>query len=251
MEEFVMEILAHRGIHEKAMENSLESFEFAVSAPVDGVELDIRLTADNEVVVFHDEDLKRLFENDGKISSLTYEEINEISFAEGVRVPKLKEIFDLLLNDRIINVEIKETQVVKPLAELLKNSEVKLDKLIFSSFIHDSLLELRRLVADAKIGLLIGEESRQGSNPLEYINNVMQKYMPYSLHLPVDAFSVIPPDLLLPQLKLLKEKTGVKYAWWTINKKEQVEILVKNELITDYIISDDTQMVSAILNSEN
>jgi len=239
-----MKILAHRGIHLNALENSLESFEIAAQADVSGVELDIRLTADNEVVVFHDEDLKRLFENDSKIASLTLDELNEITESEGVTVPRLSKVFDLMLKEKIINVEIKEMKVVQPLIEMLKNDHISLDNLIFSSFIHESLLEIRRAFNEAKIGLLIGEDAQKSDNPLEYLMKRVMEYKPYSLHLPVQAFAIFPKDMLLDQLNQLKVKSGLKYAWWTVNNEEEAALLLKNGTISDYIITDNTELIN-------
>lgn len=238
-----MEILAHRGIHDKALENSLESFELAAQSEVSGVELDIRLTSDNEVVVFHDEDLKRLFENDRRIDELTFDELNEIASAEGVTVPKLTDIFDLLIADYIINVEIKEMKVVQPLIEMIREKAVSLEHLIFSSFIHESLLEIRKAFHEAKIGLLIGEDAQKSENPLEYLTRKIMTYKPYSLHLPVEAFRLLPSEMLLNQLKNAKQQMNLVFAWWTVNREDDAQMLLQNPDITDFIITDDHEMI--------
>src|SRR6056297_178122 len=133
-----MKVLAHRGNHHDALENSLQAFKATKETSVNGVELDIRLSKEGTVVVFHDEDLKRLFDKEIKIADLTINQINEITSEKDVIVPTLKEVFDLLLPTSVINVEIKEPEVVFPLIDLLKENQYPLKSLIFSSFIHNT-----------------------------------------------------------------------------------------------------------------
>ena len=70
---------AHRGLFSNAdgvPENSLAAFEYAVMGGF-GIELDLQLTADGEVVVFHDYSLKRMCGEDVKLSSLTLDELKK------------------------------------------------------------------------------------------------------------------------------------------------------------------------------
>lgn len=71
-------IIGHRGSPQKITENTLPSFQRAIAQGVDGVELDIRLCKDGHIVVFHDEDLKRLANCNNKINELTLDEIQKI-----------------------------------------------------------------------------------------------------------------------------------------------------------------------------
>ncbi len=238
-----MKILAHRGIHEKVMENSLESFRLVRGSNVDGVELDIRLTRDEKIVVFHDEDLKRLFEVDERVADMSLSRIKEIALKSGTHVPSLEEVLELLYPDYIINIEIKETQVVFPLFELLKQMKLDMERVIFSSFIHNALSPLKEEIEGAKIGLLIGNEAEGFSDPIDYLNTEIIKYKPFSIHLPVQSFERFDKDILINALGLLKDKTGVKYAWWTVNTLEQFDPLFKNPQVCDYCISDNTQFI--------
>ena len=69
--------IAHRGLHnEKFTENGMKAFENAIKKGVP-IELDVHLTSDNELVVCHDEDLKRTTGKEGIIEHLTLKEIKD------------------------------------------------------------------------------------------------------------------------------------------------------------------------------
>ena len=77
-------LFAHRGLHSsdsRVPENSLPAFLRAKEAGY-GVELDVQLTADKQVVVFHDDDLKRMCGLDRRVDELTYEERCKINYDE-------------------------------------------------------------------------------------------------------------------------------------------------------------------------
>lgn len=100
---------AHRGLHTKdgsAPENSLPAFEAAALMGY-GVELDVHLTADDKVVVFHDDNLERMCGDPRKIENLTYAELQEFSLGNtDCKIPLLSEVLDVLSEKPII-LEIK------------------------------------------------------------------------------------------------------------------------------------------------
>ena len=67
-------VWAHRGASAYAPENTLEAFQLAVSQKADGVELDVQLTKDGELVVAHDETIDRVSNGSGRIVDHTLEE---------------------------------------------------------------------------------------------------------------------------------------------------------------------------------
>lgn len=117
---------AHRGLfsnEEGVPENSHAAFKYAVMGEF-GIELDVQLTADGEVVVFHDYDLKRMCGKDVKLSELTLKELREYTLI-GTKhtIPTLKEVLKLV-NGRVpLLVELKgesgNTAVCSATAEIL------------------------------------------------------------------------------------------------------------------------------------
>ena len=98
-----MDIIAHRGNHDgqKAPENTLKVFKDACNLPIDGIELDIRLSADDCVVVFHDKSTGDLTNNNLNIADSTLEELQKLSvFCQDSKndvnfnIPILEEVLD-------------------------------------------------------------------------------------------------------------------------------------------------------------
>ena len=88
--------IAHRGLHnEKFTENGLKAFQNAIDHGV-AFEFDIHLTKDKQLVVCHDEDLKRTTGKEGIIEDLTLKEIKDnYKLLDGGEIPTLQEVFDL------------------------------------------------------------------------------------------------------------------------------------------------------------
>lgn len=100
--------ICHRGLHNKDFtENGLNAFKNAIENNM-AFELDVHLTKDNEIVVFHDSDTKRITNKEGIIEELTLKEIKEnYRLGDGSTIPTLKEVFELN-NERVpIVVELK------------------------------------------------------------------------------------------------------------------------------------------------
>ena len=107
-------VIAHRGDVVNAPENTLPAFLSAYERGADGIELDVRMTRDRQLVVFHDRGLKRITSRRGLVSNATLDEVRGLDvggwFApefRGERAPTLDEVFELLPPDYLINVEMK------------------------------------------------------------------------------------------------------------------------------------------------
>lgn len=109
-------ILAHRGASGYAPENTMEAFELAAKMGADGIELDVHLTADGEVVVCHDEKIDRTSNGQGLITDYTLAELKAFDFGyhfyegegKGFKIPTLDEVYGLMSScGMLVNVEIK------------------------------------------------------------------------------------------------------------------------------------------------
>lgn len=107
-------VVGHRGFRARYPENTLVSFQAAVDAGVQMVELDVHLTRDGELVVIHDDTVDRTTGGSGEVSKMTLAELKELDAGRwfddrftGERIPTLQEVFDGV-GDRVkINIEIK------------------------------------------------------------------------------------------------------------------------------------------------
>ena len=102
-------VFAHRGARAYAPENTLASFELAVSQGADAIELDARLTADGHIVVFHDRMLGRTTNGTGRVTQKTLAELRDLdagsSFSEkfrGEKIPLLEEVVKCGMEGRIL-----------------------------------------------------------------------------------------------------------------------------------------------------
>ena len=107
-------IIAHRGDLSTAPENTLPAFQRALAAGADGVELDVRLTRDGQLIVFHDRHLERTSNGQGRVDRKTFSDVRALDVGswsspefKGEVAPTLDEVFELLPRDYLINVEMK------------------------------------------------------------------------------------------------------------------------------------------------
>ena len=113
----IMKKIGHRGVRGIKPENTLESILEAVNLGFDMAEIDIQMTKDGKIIVFHDYDLKRLFNSNKKISELTYEELLTITD----EIPLLKEVIKNIKDKNMeLNIEIKELFQKNGIIEELK-----------------------------------------------------------------------------------------------------------------------------------
>tara|TARA_Y100001970_G_scaffold18650_2_gene20938 strand:- start:8864 stop:9679 length:816 start_codon:yes stop_codon:yes gene_type:complete len=158
-------VFGHRGSPALITENTLPSFQKAIDQKVDGLELDIRLSADGQIVVFHDSDLSRLSDQSDKISTLTLVELQAVTLQgsenqlQGVYIPSLNDIIPLFDYVKVFNIEIKSDgffkghDILTPLIDFLNKHQID-DKCIISSFNPLILMRLRLQRPETVIGFL-------------------------------------------------------------------------------------------------
>ncbi|TGK01377.1 glycerophosphodiester phosphodiesterase [Leptospira langatensis] len=220
-------VIAHRGDSGEYPENTLLSFRKAVEIKADWIELDITYSADNQIVVIHDDSLDRTTDKKGEIRHLSYNAIRNSDAGswkhpkfKGEPVPNLWEVWDFLKDKEIgLNVEIKstayeeipiETAIEQELIDYAKKNSL-FSKTLFSSFCWDSLARLRELSVDAKLGILIGEESSSWMDALE-------------LGFRLNAFSLnLSIHELDPEIVSKIQGEGFKVLVYTLNSEEELK----------------------------
>lgn len=160
-------IFGHRGFSGYYPENTMLAFQkIAEETAADGIELDIQLTKDGEIVIMHDETLDRTTNGSGWIKDYTLAELKTLSVGVNVKgffprqtIPTLREYFDFVRQTKLItNIELK-TSVVEyagieeKLAALVHEYGLE-DRLWYSSFNHYTIERLQKLLPGAKCGLL-------------------------------------------------------------------------------------------------
>ena len=130
-----MKIFSHRGLHHNATENTLEAFEAAIALGIDGIETDIRVSADGIPVLHHDPCLA----NGNEISGLTFTQINQQS---PYPIPQLEEALALEVPLQFCwNLELKTIDSFRVATQVLKHTKVK-TPILFTSFWHDGIVAM-------------------------------------------------------------------------------------------------------------
>lgn len=159
-------VIAHRGASAYAPENTMAAFEKALQMGAGGIELDVQLSSDGQLVVVHDEKLDRTSNGKGWVKDYTLEELKALDFGSwssagfaGEKIPLLEEVMDLLKQkDILLNIEIKTGIVLYPgieekTAGMIMKYNMQ-DRIIVSSFNHYSLVEIKKIRPVIKTGVL-------------------------------------------------------------------------------------------------
>ncbi len=152
-----MMILGHRGASDARLENTLPAFTHAIERGADGVELDVQLSRDGEVIVFHDDDLARLAGRYERVSQLDWETLSRALLRGSGRIPRLMDLLELWPTDRWLNVELKAggARVARETVRLLAGRP----RVILSSFDPRMLLAARAAGSGYDHALLLAAES--------------------------------------------------------------------------------------------
>ena len=204
-------IIAHRGIYNNItiMENTLESIMYAVKNNIT-VEVDVRLTKDNKIILFHDDEGGRLLKLKDKINTLTKEELDYIcSFG----IPTLDIVLDNI-NDKVpIIIDVKEdNKIIRN--ELINILNKYKGRVAIQSFIYDAVIFYKK--KGFITGLLISDKKNKN-----YLNKELN----------VDFLSIKYNMLDKIQIKLLKERYYI--IGWTIDNRNDAMEYIKlyNNLI--------------------
>lgn len=179
-EKGIPKIWAHRGCSMKYPENTLLSFKKAAEVSgITGVELDVQLTRDGEMVVIHDEKVDRTTTGNGYVRDYTLEELKQLYITPSghslpyisedggmLTIPTLEEVFLLLLpyckqNHFMINIELKNSVIryegmEQKVLKLVEKYDLQ-ENIVYSSFLHESMGLIKELNSKAKTGILAGD----------------------------------------------------------------------------------------------
>ena len=158
-------IFAHRGASAHAPENTLAAFEMALAENADGIELDVKLSADGHVVVIHDMTVDRTTGAHGRVRDLSLADLRALGagsfFSENFqreKIPTLEEVFEAVGKRTFINVELTNynsprDHLVESVCTLVKKFGLQ-EHVMFSSFFALNLSKARSILPEVPCGLL-------------------------------------------------------------------------------------------------
>lgn len=204
-----MVIIGHRGAMGYEPENTLRSFERAISFGVAMIEFDVYALKDGSLVVIHDLKVDRTTNGTGYVIDKTLEEIKMLDAGSGEKIPTLQETLNSI-NKRVgVNIELKGENTAALVAEVLKeyveNKGWSYEDFLVSSFNHPELQIFKRLMPEIKIGALTS------IIPLDYA-----KYAE-----PLQAFAIHPAiDFVNKAFVDDAHQRGFKVYVYTVNEAD-------------------------------
>ena len=220
--------IAHRGVFNNTTipENSMKAFRKAVELNYP-IELDIQLTKDFVLVVFHDYNLKRMTGIDKNVSDLTYEEIQKLRLLDTKeKIPTLKEVLKLVHNQVLLDIEIKSTKYVSLICQKFLEEIDGYSNYIVKSFNPKIVRFLKNEHPELEVGYLI-----QKRYP-KYIYNILLKSR-FMIHYSKADFLAIDKKLLSSP-KFIKLKKKYPFFIWTVKKEDSYSnkdyVLICNDL---------------------
>ncbi|WP_156289841.1 glycerophosphodiester phosphodiesterase [Oceanobacillus salinisoli] len=148
-------IEGHRGAPTLCPENTISAFNKAVEVKADLIEIDVQLSKDNEIVVFHDEKLDKKSDGTGFLRDYTLSELQRLDVGSwfspaftGERMPTLEEVLDwgkgkIWLSIELKNIENSKHLLVKKAVELVQSYAME-EQVQIISFNHDMLAQVRK-----------------------------------------------------------------------------------------------------------
>lgn len=227
-------VWAHRGASGYAPENTLAAFQKAVDLGADGVELDIQLTKDDQIVVIHDETIDRTSDGKGWVKDYTLEELRAFNYNrtkpeyKHADIPTMREVFELLKPTGLfINIEIKTgvvfyEKIEEKILALTKEMGME-DRVCYSSFNHYTVTRIHELSPGAEVGFLYADGPID--MPSYGVKHGVNALHPALYNLQYDGF-----------VKECKEK-GLKLNVWTVNERPYMEMCCQygvDAIITNY-----------------
>lgn len=205
-----MYIFAHRGASAHAPENTLEAIRIALTQEADGIEIDVH-QCENEFVIIHDPWLSRTTNSNQHLSEIRFAELRKLDAGDQQQIPTLAEVFKAVDGQCDINVEIKGVSDLPALLDYINKIAAAhpewYNKIIYSSFDHHVLQNLKRLEPGASIGALTA------SNPIDYAS--------YAENLGAESANI---DLTVVTREFVDDakKRGLKVYVYTVDQKQDL-----------------------------
>ena len=219
-----MRITGHRGAADLAPENTIAAFETAIGHGVDAVEFDVRATADDELVVIHDDSVDRTTDGTGRVDSLPLSELRALDAGDGQSVPTLAEVLDFLADEDVgLRIELKERGVGGRVIEAVTERGLEARTTI-TSFDFEALEEVAG--GPVRVGVIAPE-------PTDEVLEVVDRLGAAALFVSVDAVDADAVEAAASR--------AIELGVWTVNDEAGVDRAVS--VGVDSITTDRPDMV--------
>lgn len=222
--------IGHRGAMGHEPENTLRSIKKALELGVDAVEVDVYNVEDN-LIVIHDRDLSRTTNGHGYIENCSFVYLRSLDAGKGEPIPTLKEVFDTVNRQAVINIELKGSNTARLVVELIREYIQQgwlYSNFIVSSFNHYELNRIKAIDPKIRIGILIY------GLPWGYIN-IAQKLVADTI--------IASLDYITPQLVADVHQQNLSVWVYTVNQPRDIRRM--RELRVDGIFTNYPELIVA------
>jgi glycerophosphoryl diester phosphodiesterase len=222
-------VIAHRGASAYYPENTIASFQGAISMGADMIELDVQFTKDGEVVVFHDEKISRCTNGKGRVADHTLMELQALDAGswfdkkyQAAKIPTLADVLSLCRNKIAVNIEIKTEAVTDAVAGGIEELSLKIaeqsgmrEHIVFSSFDSRAIKHLKQIDSSAAVAVLFEKRHYGSKLPSDIIES-----------LGADAFNCSQKELNSKWFSNLK-LNNIPLNIYTVNDEKNMKRLIK------------------------
>lgn len=231
-------ILAHRGANKVAPQNTVPAFKKALEFNADGIETDVHLTKDGEIVICHNYTVDDTSNGKGYIDEMTFAELRKLDFGSyfskdfsGVTLPTLRELLDLVKEMSLINIEIKapraDNDLVKRVIEEIHKYKIE-ENSIISCFNPECIRQAKEIDCNIKTALLYEDDD---------LGKEIRKFGVADYCKQLNANAAHPHRNLITREEITAlHNYGMAVNPWTVNLEE--DILRLTEWGCDALISD-------------
>lgn len=222
---FDFSIVGHRGAPRQEPENTLASFKRAMDMGVDWIEFDLRVTRDGVLVVIHDETVDRTTNGKGRVSDMTFSEIEKLDAGNGQRIPSLQQVIDLARNKVKMDMEIKQMGTEADVVSAIEKNNIVAQCMV-SSFMPDSIRTAKALNNRIMTAAIMDKMP-------EHVGSCIDTLL-YDIKADALMLSIkIANDSFISELR----RNGLKIGIWNADTPDQIEryaIMNPNFLCSNY-----------------
>lgn len=217
--------IGHRGAKGHLPENTCASFLKAIELGAQGIELDVHLSADGEIMVIHDETIDRTTSGKGWVKQQRSEVLQMYEIDHQFRIPTLAEVIDVIAPDYLINIELKAGETAKPVVDLIekyvREKGRPYDQFLISSFDWVAIEKVREWHAEIPLGVLTSTDLALAIHFAKFIQ----------------AETIHPYFHLLTAENTREMQQNFKVFAWTVNEFEDLQKVKSfgvDGIITDF-----------------
>ena len=233
--------IAHRGESYLAPENTMASINLAWENGAEAVEIDVRLTSDNEIVVIHDKDTKRTGNKNLNVETANFEELKSIDVGsflsseyQGEKIPGLNQAIASIPPGRKFIIEIKsDNRIIPPLVELVKSKDVSPNQVEFISFKLEVITAIKKQLPEFTALWLLDLDYYYPAWLLRIKpDKIVQKVIKHNL----DGVNVWAGKFINHEFVQAFKQENLKVYTWTVNEPEKARQLMAYQV--DAITTD-------------